>query len=197
MKTLQIKEAIVFGWRATTKNFWLFAGIVLVLFIVSNISGRFGNDHMNQSWVLGIIGMLASVYVRAGFANVSLRAADGKELKFDNLFAINEKYWVFLGATILFMLAVGFGTVLFIIPGIMIAMAWMMYSYIVIDKQIGVWDALKESARITKGYRWTLFGFVLLLALINLAGAILFGIGLFWTIPTTSIALAHMYRQLV
>jgi uncharacterized membrane protein len=196
MKTLQIKEAITFGWNATTKNFWLFAGIVLVLILVSRVPGS-GSHHESQYFLLSVLGMVLSVYIRLGFANISLRSADSKELNFNQMFAVNEKFWMYFGATVLFMISVALGSILLIVPGIIIALMWMMYPYIILEKKLGVIDALKESARITKGYKWQLFGFVLLLCLINIAGAIVFGIGLFWTIPTTSIAVAHMYRQLV
>ena len=48
----------------------------------------------------------------------------------------------------------------------------------------------------TKGYKWTLFGYVLVTILINAVGAMLFLIGLLWTVPTTALASAFIYRKL-
>jgi len=72
----------------------------------------------------------------------------------------------------------------------------MFTSFIVIDRALGPIDAMKESKRITSGYRWRLLGFVLLLALINLAGVIALVVGLLVTVPVTSIAFANAYRVL-
>ncbi|MEO6077761.1 MAG: hypothetical protein ABIP54_03170 [Candidatus Andersenbacteria bacterium] len=196
MKTLQIKEAIIFGWKSTTKNFWLFAAIVFTLLFISWITG-FDSHAMRGSFLLSIVGMLASVYIRLGFANISLYAVDGKPLDFNQLFAVNNKFWMYLGTTVLFMIAVTLGSILLIVPGIIIALMWMMYPYIVLEKNMSIIDGLKESARITKGYKWQLFGFFVIVVLMNIVGAIPFGLGFFVSIPVSAVASAHMYRQLV
>ena len=206
MKTLQPKEAIAFGWKTTTSNFLFFLGIMAILFIGGSLiprilGGSFNHDYHASAAGLGliggIIGALISAYIRLGVMKISLKAVDKKELKYDDIWSINGIYWPYLIASILFGVSVALGSILLIVPGIMIAIAWMFYTYLIIDKELQPVEALKKSAEITKGYRWQLFGFMIVLALINIAGAIVLGIGLLWTVPTTMIALAHMYRQLV
>lgn len=206
MKTLQPKEAIVFGWKTTTSNFLFFLGIMAILFIGGSLiprmlGGSYTHDYQASAAGLGLIGGilggLIGAYVRLGAMKISLNAVDKKELKYDDMFSINSIYWPYILATIIFGVSVALGSILLIVPGIMIAIAWMFYSYLIIDKGLQPVEALKKSAEITKGYRWQLFGFVIVLGLINIAGAILLGIGLLWTVPTTMIAFAHMYRQLV
>ena len=206
MKTLQPKEAIAFGWKTTTSNFLFFLGIMAILFIGGSLiprilGGSFNHDYHASAAGLGliggIIGALISAYIRLGVMKISLKAVDKKELKYDDIWSINGIYWPYLIASILFGVSVALGSILLIVPGIMIAIAWMFYTYLIIDKGLQPVEALKKSAEITKGYRWQLFGFMIVLVLINIAGAIVLGIGLLWTVPTTMIALAHMYRQLV
>ena len=55
---------------------------------------------------------------------------------------------------------------------------------------------MKESRRITRGHKWQLFGFLLMLVLINLLGLLAFVVGLFVSIPVSSLAFAHAYRLL-
>jgi len=57
-------------------------------------------------------------------------------------------------------------------------------------------EALRESRRLTKGHRKSLFVFGLLCLGANILGALALGIGLFVTIPTTVIATAHVLRRL-
>ncbi|MCE9642753.1 MAG: DUF975 family protein [Candidatus Andersenbacteria bacterium] len=206
MKTLQPKEAIAYGWKTTTSNFLFFVGIMAILFIGGSLvprmlGGSFGHDYHTSAAGLGliggIIGALISAYIRLGVMKISLKAVDKKELKYDDVWSINTIFWPYLIASILFGVSVALGSILLIVPGIMIAIAWMFYTYLIIDKGLQPVEALKKSAEITKGYRWQLFGFMIVLVLINIAGAIVLGIGLLWTVPTTMIALAHMYRQLV
>jgi len=72
----------------------------------------------------------------------------------------------------------------------------MFVMFIVIDRGLGPVEAMKESARLTRGYKWQLLGFVLVLALINFVGALALLVGLFVTIPVTSLAFVQAYRAL-
>ena len=81
-------------------------------------------------------------------------------------------------------------------PGIIFMLMFMFVMFIVIDRGLGPVEAMKESARITRGYKWQLLGFVLVLALINVLGMLALLVGLFVTIPVTSLAFAHAYRAL-
>jgi uncharacterized membrane protein len=92
---------------------------------------------------------------------------------------------------------VAFGLVLLIVPGIILAIKYVFYDYLIIDKELGPLEALRESSRITGGVKWQLFIFMLLVFLINFAGILFFGVGLLLTIPATTIATAYVYRRLL
>lgn len=68
--------------------------------------------------------------------------------------------------------------------------------YFVVDKGLGPINALKASSRTTMNAKGALFFFGILCGLINLLGALCFGIGLFATVPTVMVAMALVYRQL-
>jgi uncharacterized membrane protein len=68
--------------------------------------------------------------------------------------------------------------------------------FLVIDRGLGPIQALKESHRITQGYKWTLFVFCLLLVLVNLAGLLALVVGIFVSAPVSLLALTHAYRVL-
>jgi len=53
-----------------------------------------------------------------------------------------------------------------------------------------------ESNRITRGHKWQLFGFVLLLLLINLLGLLALVVGILVSIPVSTLAFVHAYRVL-
>jgi uncharacterized membrane protein len=55
---------------------------------------------------------------------------------------------------------------------------------------------MKESKRITHGYKWPLLGFIFVLALVNLLGALALGVGLLVSVPVSTLALVHAYRTL-
>ncbi len=80
--------------------------------------------------------------------------------------------------------------------------AWLLTRYIFISfvaidhPNINGWKLLKESAKITKGNMWRLFGFLLMVTLINIIGLLLFIVGLLVTVPITMIATAYVYDHL-
>ncbi len=65
--------------------------------------------------------------------------------------------------------------------------------YLIIDRDFGPVEAIQESWDLTTGHFWGLFGVVLLLAAINLGGALLFGVGVLFTVPLTSLVRSTGY----
>lgn len=75
----------------------------------------------------------------------------------------------FLGliiVSILFGLAVVFGFVLLIVPGIMIATAWCVAVPSLVAERRGVFDSFSRAAELTRGHRWRIFGLFVLLWII-------------------------------
>lgn len=64
----------------------------------------------------------------------------------------------FLGVSILFGLAVAFGTLLCIIPGIFIAVRWMFAPIIIATEDVPFLDAFRMSWQLTQGNFWKLIG---------------------------------------
>ena len=73
---------------------------------------------------------------------------------------------------------------------------FQFYQYLIIEKKSGPIQALKTSWRMTRGSAWNLFILWLIIIIINLAGALALGIGLFFTVPTTMVAMAYVYKKL-
>ena len=92
-------------------------------------------------------------------------------------------FWKFLAASILVGLAIGIGFVLLIVPGILAMVFFIFSTVIVIDRDLGPIEAMKESMRIGRGYRWSLLGLVVLLALIVFVGMLALFVGLLVAMP--------------
>lgn len=197
MKTLNGNEAIAFGFKTVTSNVSFFLGIAGILFVANIVIPSLLRSSSNGESLANLVSWLISAFVTLGLARIGLLAVDKKPYTFKDFFTFGSVVVPYFMAMIIFQVAVFLGIIVFVIPGIMIAIAWMFYTYLIIDKGVQPLDAFKQSAAMTKGYRWPLFGIVLLLALINVGGALLFGIGLLITMPATAIAVAHLYRQLV
>jgi uncharacterized membrane protein len=194
MASFTIGEALSFGWTTTTRNFGFLASLVLLLFAVlyaTNFLAR----------LLPIIGPLATlaieIILNMGILVIALKFVDGQSAQFRDVYGTVRPFWRFLGASVLFSLLVLAGLVLLVVPGVMVAIAMQFFSYLIVDRNLGVIDSLQQSFSMTRGVRWKLLGFSLVLALINIIGALLLGIGLLWSIPLSWLATAYVYRTLV
>ena len=69
------------------------------------------------------------------------------------------------------------------------------FSYFILDKDMGPVEALSESLTRTTGLEFELFIIYAILALINLIGALLFGLGLLFTIPYSWLVVSVIYTR--
>jgi uncharacterized membrane protein len=88
------------------------------------------------------------------------------------------------------------GAVLLIIPGLYLAVSYMFAKELVIDRRLDFWEALELSRRTVHRHWVGFFGFLLLLGLLNLVGAMLFGVGLLFTIPMTFGAITAAFADI-
>ncbi len=73
-----------------------------------------------------------------------------------------------LGVAIVVGICVGLGTAAFVVPGIFLAVAlWVAIPVAVIERP-GVLNSLGRSWELTKGYRWHVFGIIVLLVLLQM-----------------------------
>jgi hypothetical protein len=59
-------------------------------------------------------------------------------------------------------LAIGVGLILFIVPGVMLAIAWCVAIPVYVVERPGIMDVFGRSAELTRGNRWRIFGLVIL-----------------------------------
>lgn len=192
-----IKESIKYGWEKFKANLNLSLGSTLLVVVLSSLGEVFDEKDMGiSSFVLVIALVVLSVIARIGYTKIFLRMADGEDPKFSEIFNSYKMFWTFLGVSILTGLAVLGGFILLIIPGIIWAIKYSFSTLILIDTDGRPIASMKESGAITKGSKWKLLGFYLVLGLINMAGVIALGVGLLVSIPVSMFATIHVYREL-
>lgn len=200
MEYFRTGEVIKAGWekfKAHMFFLWMLLGVLIVSQIVFGLLEEATKDMGFFSGVVSLTVSLLSMFINFGLIKLYLDLIDSDtEGKIGTLFSPNQLFWSYLGASILFGLAVGIGFLFLIIPGIYIAVKYQFYSGLIVDKKMGALEALKKSGEMTDGVKWQLFGFSLALAGVNILGALALGIGLFVTIPLSSVAYFMVYRKL-
>lgn len=68
-----------------------------------------------------------------------------------------KKTFKFILLTFLLFTIVGLGSLLLIVPGIVLGIKYMYAQFIFLGEDVGVFEAMKKSADITKGYKMNLF----------------------------------------
>ena len=93
-----------------------------------------------------------------------------------------------VGVSIVFGVGVALGSLLLLVPGIMLACAWYVAVPVTAVERLGVGAALTRSQDLTRGYRWSIFGmFMLLVLLMFVVMTVL--VGLFSTLGVTAAAI--------
>lgn len=196
-----VGEAIKFGWEKMKKNFWFFVGLLIIIWLVQVIPTGIANyfkERIAILYVLLIIGAwIVQIIVKIGTLKITLDIADRGGASLNTLFSSAHLLGKFILGAIVYGLIVIGGLILFIVPGIIWAIKYQFFSYLIVDKNMGPLEAIKKSGEITSGNKGKLFSLAILFFLINIAGAICFVVGLFATIPTTMVAMAYVYRKLM
>ncbi|HLH21968.1 MAG TPA: hypothetical protein VK066_05570 [Chloroflexota bacterium] len=197
-KAFSIGEALSFGWETTKSNFPYFVGLLVIAALVDGVPQFIGNRSGSQSAaaLMNLVGFLLNLFISIGITKISLEFCDRRSPGLADLFSGGPVYLSYLLASILFSLMVGIGLVFFVVPGIVLAIVFQFFSYVIVDRGLGPMAALSRSAAITKGVRWNLFGLALVLVGLNLLGLLALVVGLFVTVPITIVAIAYVYRKL-
>jgi len=133
----------------------------------------------------------------AGFHFYFLKRLLGRAPEFADLFKGFNFFIPTLVASLVIGVFVFAGTLLCIIPGLVVAAMYKFTYLFIIDKRMDFWPAMQASHAVTRNDYFGFTMFLLLNALINLLGALCCIVGLLVTIPITFAAITIAYQELV
>ena len=194
------KEAIAFGWEKAVGNIGYFIGLLVILVAVSMmpqiLAGAFGKVKL-FALIIALAGVVLQIEVKLGMIKSMIAFADGRKPVIGELFScFDKRIGTVFAASLLYGLMVFLGTLLLIVPGIILGIKFMFFSYFIVDKNAGIIESFEKSAALTSGSKTNIFLLALLLWLVNAAGALCLGAGLVVTIPLSMVAVAYVYRKL-
>jgi uncharacterized membrane protein len=202
MKKFSIAEALKFGWNTAINHIGFFVpamiGSFIVLLAPQFILGVVTNhNHANPiAGIFSLINFVLGVMIGLGFIKSCLKLMDGAEAGLSDFIPTSKQFWTFVSASIVCVIAVGIGLILFIIPGIILGIAFRFYPFFIVDKNMGPIESIKASYAATKGSWLDIFLLLVIDVLIVFVGAVLLGIGLFLAIPIVLMTQAYVYRKL-
>jgi hypothetical protein len=84
-----------------------------------------------------------------------------------------------------------------IVPGIYLVVGWTFAIPFIIFGKMDFWNSMEYSRKLVTKKWWNIFGLLLLLLLINLAGALVFFVGLLFTVPITYCTIYAAFEDIV
>lgn len=145
--------------------------------------------------VFGILQALLQSAIVGGFFQMALNHLRGQTITFGDVFKRTDLTGVLFVTTLLTGLASFFGSLLCLIPGLLLSALCIFAVPLVVDRGLSPMDAISTSMKALKDDMWSMLGLVLLLGLAQLGGMLACGIGLLWTTPLYYLAIAIAYRQ--
>lgn len=201
MRGFPYKDSIQTGWNAATGQIGFFAPFLIIAFGATFILGSVAEAAEGSpalAIAAGMAQLFFAVFLNMWMICIALRAIRGEKLELKKAFSYADmsSFRDYFIATLLYFVVLIAGFLLFIIPGIILALSLPFYGYLIVDKKLTPVQALLKSMEITQGRRLDLLVFFVFLWVIYLTGFLVFFIGALWAMPTSAVAFAFAYRKL-
>lgn len=184
-------EFIGQAWELV-KPHWLPLAVIFV--IMAAIGGLPGLLHRSAAPLLFFV-IGGALYV--GIARAILGLIGGKPPTVGMMFGGFDRFGQAFLATLVMGVLICLGTILCIVPGVILAIMWLFVYFVMAETDLDFWPAMEASAKLTAGYRWELFCLLLACLVVGLLGVLACVVGVFIAYPViyTAVALAYRFLQ--
>lgn len=201
--SIDLKKLFTYSYQQFKKYSTFIVGAVLTLLIVGMLPQVyfFINAPKNptvatQFTSFGIL--LLQTFLTLGFTKIMLLLAEDKHTQTMDMFNNFKPFVSYFVASFLYRFAAALGLLLFIVPGIIVLIRFQFFPYLIIeDPNKSAFSALRESYELTRDLSVELFLLGATILIANIAGFLLFGVGILFTYPITTIATAVVYKDLL
>lgn len=167
------------------KNPWTYLGLSALFVGVPSLVGTFVLLHLKQAGVIDSTGVQAAMAqfafsaivglfsypALAGAYVVAIAQLGGRRVGFGEAASAGLRHWPSLFAVgVLSGLGVTLGLILLVVPGVILAVMWLLAGPALVIEGLPPTAALNRSQALTRGNRWAMFGMLLLLVV---AGAVI------------------------
>lgn len=171
----------------------------------AQLAGNWGYAALSTLIYLAIMSVASFSYIgqllidgpmTVGYILFLIVICDYRQADLNNLFKGFDRFVQTMLAGLLVSLAVGFGTLLLIVPGVIVALGFSMTFFIMIDEPdiTGV-DAIQASWEMMKGHKWELFCLSCRFIGWSLLCILTLGILWLWIAPYITVAYLDFYRS--
>jgi hypothetical protein len=181
-----IGEYIRKGFHIFEKDMGSFIGYTVLFFVITTVAS-----------VVPFGPVLVSGPMSAGFFIVARKIRKGEPYEFGTFFKGFDYFVPLLLYSLIGGILTVLGFVALIIPGIYLSIAWMFSILFIVFGEMEFWDGMEFSRKLITKKWWSFFGLAILLFLINFAGALVFLVGLIFTVPISFCAIYAAFEDIV
>ncbi len=170
-----VGPAVKFAGNEFVKHFILIFGSLLVVTVVEAVLTSW-IPHGIRTWVQIFLAPLWQSFFLGGLMMILISLVDGNEPPFSMLWSRAGTFWKYWIAHWMFGIAVFIGTLLFIAPGVFLAIRFGYYLPCMAENDLGLIESFERSWKITEGafgklfvFGLALFGIVLIPIIIVIA----------------------------
>lgn len=122
---------------------------------------------MGATLVSTMIGIVIAALVQGALTRAVITASEGRRATFAESISTGLRVVLpLIGLGIVFAVGVALGFVLLVVPGIILLLMWAVAVPTLVVERVGIFDALRRSAELTKGSRWRILGLYVVLVII-------------------------------
>jgi uncharacterized membrane protein len=151
--------------------------------------------------VFTLLGSMVPIIIQgpliAGLHIFTMKKLMGRRAEFADLFLGFNYFVPTLVASLLIALFVSIGTILCIIPGLVVAAMYKFTYLFIVDKRMDFWPAMQASHAVVKQDYAGFTLFLLLMVLVDILGVLCCVVGIFVALPVTFAAITVAYKELV
>jgi hypothetical protein len=199
-----IGEVLNDAWQLTNGfkgTFWLTAlammGVGAAQGVVGAVATRLTGTPLGEMVVSFAFNVALVWPLQVGLVMLGVRRAAGAETKASMMGAYMDQIPRITGLMILQFLLVALGLVLLVIPGIYLAVSYVLAIPLMLDRRMGIWEALETSRKVIGTCWFKTFGLLLTFIPITLLVIVTLGIGIIWIAPMLMLIIGVLYQRLV
>lgn len=185
------------------RNFWLAYLLYIVVFFAYMLAGEFllsaaglASTSLTAQLLLNLGSIFIFMPMVVGMMVMCIKRAGQAEVSATDIVQYFGKGPKLVGAYLLFVILGAIGFLLLVLPGIYLLISWTFAWPLMVEKNMGIWEAMETSRKAVTHCWFRMLGMLILLMLIMLVSMIPLGLGIIWTMPLFMLAYGVAYHNI-
>lgn len=211
----KIGDVISEAWKKTSGlkgPFWGALILIVLIFMVVGLvltvalvgvggaggaeGGSRGQVSIVAQLIINLVMFAISYPLVAGIIMMGVRRSVDLPISFKLVFSYFGFAGTIIVAAILMTILTSIGYLLLFLPGLYLAVAYMLAIPLIVEKKLGAWQAMEASRRAITHHWFKVFFLFFLMMLIAIVSAIPLFLGLIWTYPMMFNVMGIIYREM-